>query len=79
MKRNKTPEDFRAHFIKRAHRYDASASWVRDGELISRIFDLAKPEKSSVVLDLAVGTGRIAEAFKGKTAAGMMIPFGWNW
>jgi len=59
-------EAARSHFGKRAARYDRSANWVRDQELIGRIRDWAEAGADSVVLDLATGTGALAEAFQGK-------------
>lgn len=69
MKTAKNPEAFRSHFSKRARGYDASARWVCDIGLISKMYSLARPDKSSLVLDLALGTGRIARAFKGRVGA----------
>jgi ubiquinone/menaquinone biosynthesis C-methylase UbiE len=73
MKKNRHTETAQSHFSKRAPRYDISARWVCDGGLISKIRELARPDKSSLVLDLALGTGRIAGAFKGraKTVIGL--------
>lgn len=69
MKTNLRAETAQSHFTKRAPKYDASASWVCDARLISKMRALARPAKSSVVLDLAIGTGRIAAAFKGRVKA----------
>lgn len=69
MKKNLRAETAQSHFTKRAPKYDASARWVCDGRLISKMRALARPAKSSLVLDLAIGTGRIAAAFKGRAKA----------
>ncbi len=55
-----------SHFGKRAARYDRSANWVLDAELIGRIRDWAEAGADSSVLDLATGTGALAEAFQGR-------------
>ncbi len=59
-------EDAKAHFVKRARKYDSSSRWVDDPELIGKISSLAGADKGSVVLDIAVGTGKLAAAFHGK-------------
>lgn len=69
MKRNLRAETAQSHFTRRAPKYDFSARWVRDPRLISKMRSLARPAKSSLVLDLAIGTGRIAAAFKGRAKA----------
>ena len=73
MKKNKHTETSQSHFSKRAPKYDGSARWVCDSGLISKICAAAKPGKNSLVLDLALGTGRIAMGFKGrvKTVIGL--------
>jgi ubiquinone/menaquinone biosynthesis C-methylase UbiE len=53
------------HFTKRAEKYNRSSNWVSDRELINKIFALSEAKADSVVLDLATGTGLIAERFKG--------------
>ena len=55
-----SPEE---HFIKRAHKYDRSAKWVGDKELIEKIFSLTEAGPEDHVLDIAVGTGMISRAF----------------
>ena len=65
MKIKRSPEPSITHFSKRAGRYNASARWVLDRELISKIMRSAGSMRGAVLLDLAVGTGAIAEAFKG--------------
>ncbi len=69
MKKNLRAEPSQAHFSRRAPKYDASASWVCDEKLISKMRALARPGRTSVVLDLAIGTGRIAAAFRGRAKA----------
>jgi ubiquinone/menaquinone biosynthesis C-methylase UbiE len=59
-------ETARSHFGKRAERYDRSSNWVRDGALIARIRDWAETGPDSRVLDLATGTGALAESFRGR-------------
>lgn len=51
------------HFKKRANKYNRSSSWVTDSILIDNIYNLSCANKSSVVLDLAVGTGLVANRF----------------
>jgi ubiquinone/menaquinone biosynthesis C-methylase UbiE len=60
------PEAARSHFAKRAERYNRSANWVRDQDLIGRIRDWAEVGPDAEVLDLATGTGILAEAFHGR-------------
>lgn len=71
MKTQKSPEPAVSHFSKRARLYNASARWVRDSGLISKIKRAAGPLRNAALLDLAVGTGAIAGAFKGK--AGLVV------
>ena len=51
------------HFAKRAGKYNHSSSWVDDGQLIERIYSLASVSPEAVILDIATGTGKIAQAF----------------
>lgn len=51
------------HFIKRIQKYNQSSEWVNDKRLIKKIHDLAKAGPDARVLDIAIGTGKIAEAF----------------
>ncbi|MDD5669258.1 MAG: class I SAM-dependent methyltransferase, partial [Candidatus Omnitrophica bacterium] len=53
------------HFTKRASLYNRSSSWVDDPVLIHAISGLAQAGRGSCVLDIAIGTGRIAREFKG--------------
>ncbi|MBF0217055.1 MAG: methyltransferase domain-containing protein [Candidatus Omnitrophica bacterium] len=54
------PED---HFRKRAGKYDNSSSWVDDPALIRKIYDMSGAGKGSIVLDVAIGTGKVAGVF----------------
>lgn len=58
-----THEDAKTHFAKRSQKFDHSAKWVDDKVLIGKIRDLAKPSSEARVLDIAIGTGKIAKAF----------------
>ena len=51
------------HFIKRAKRYDRSSHWINDRALIEKIYELADITSDASVLDVAIGTGKIAETF----------------
>ncbi|MFH1619751.1 MAG: class I SAM-dependent methyltransferase [bacterium] len=66
MKNNRHPETSQSHFSKRAPGYDTSSHWVGDRNLISKMRRAARPGRNSLLLDLAVGTGMIAAAFKGR-------------
>jgi len=59
-------EKAEVHFAKRAGKYNHSSNWVEDERLIRRIFKLSEAGRDSVVLDLATGTGLIAQAFHKK-------------
>lgn len=54
------------HFIRRAGKYNYSSRWVNDRNLILKIRDLSEWRRTNYVLDIAVGTGKIAAAFHGK-------------
>ncbi len=56
----------RSHFKKRAGKYNHSSYWVNDPELIKKICDLAAAGLEARVLDLAIGTGKIAKVFHKK-------------
>ncbi len=71
MKTARSTESTISHFSKRARGYNASARWVRDGALISKIRKAAGPLRGKALLDLAIGTGAIAGAFKGR--AGLVV------
>jgi SAM-dependent methyltransferase len=59
-------EKAKAHFRKRAEKYNYSSNWVGDQGLIHKIFELAEVNENSLVLDIATGTGLIAQEFLGK-------------
>ncbi len=61
-----TQEDPLYHFVKRAQDYDRSSLWVDDRALIRKICDLAESGSSTEVLDIGIGTGKIARAFYGR-------------
>jgi ubiquinone/menaquinone biosynthesis C-methylase UbiE len=55
-----------AHFKERSEGYNRSSNWVRDAELLKKIFDAAGVRGGETVLDLATGTGLVARQFRGK-------------
>jgi ubiquinone/menaquinone biosynthesis C-methylase UbiE len=55
-----------AHFKDRSARYNQSSRWVVDAELLGKIFDAAGVRGDETVLDMATGTGLVAERFRGK-------------
>jgi len=55
--------DIKAHFEKRAQKYENSAKWVKDERLLSIIKELSCVKKTDLVLDAACGTGVIAGVF----------------
>jgi ubiquinone/menaquinone biosynthesis C-methylase UbiE len=71
MRTTRSAESSISHFSKRARGYNASAHWVQDGVLISKIRKAAGPLRGKALLDLAIGTGAIAGAFKGR--AGLVV------
>lgn len=54
------------HFNKRAETYNHSANWVTDEVLLQKICALAQIRDGWRILDLATGTGKVAQALKGK-------------
>lgn len=62
-KKNTVQEHAKNHFIKRAQKYNRSSKWVDDAVLIRKICDLAEAEPNAYVLDIGLGTGKIAEVF----------------
>jgi ubiquinone/menaquinone biosynthesis C-methylase UbiE len=62
----KTNEKALAHFKDRSAGYNRSSNWVRDADLLKKIFDSAGIRGGETVLDLATGTGLVAEQFIGK-------------
>lgn len=65
---SRTTDEIQAHFTARAAHYDRSSRWCTDDALRARIVDLARPEPTDEVLDVAVGTGLVAQRFKGRVA-----------
>lgn len=59
-------ENPQGHFVKRAPKYNQSSYWVNDPALIKKIWDLAQAGPEAYVLDIAIGTGKVAEAFHGR-------------
>jgi ubiquinone/menaquinone biosynthesis C-methylase UbiE len=58
---NQNPKN---HFRKRAAKYDNSSRWVNDRRLIRKMLQLSGAKKSSRVLDVAIGTGKISRVFR---------------
>lgn len=56
-------QDVKTHFRRRSQKYNASSAWVNDRCLIRKIFELSDASPKSTVLDIAAGTGKIAEPF----------------
>lgn len=54
------------HFRKRAAKYDNSSHWVNDLTLIKKMLQLSGASKTSRVLDVAIGTGKISQVFRRK-------------
>jgi len=54
------------HFTKRARKYNHSSNWVDDTVLIGKMRDLAGAGPKAHVLDIAIGTGKVAEVFHGQ-------------
>jgi ubiquinone/menaquinone biosynthesis C-methylase UbiE len=54
------------HFRKRAAKYDKSSRWVNDRLLIKKMLQLSGAGKTSLVLDVAIGTGKISRVFSKK-------------
>ncbi len=61
------------HFKHRAKLYESSAAWVKDKGILTIIEDLAGAGSDDFVLDVATGTGLIAELFfrKAKVVVGL--------
>lgn len=51
------------HFVKRAEKYNSSSQWVDDQILIEKMRDLANAGIRDYVVDIGIGTGKIAQAF----------------
>lgn len=54
------------HFTKRARKYNHSSNWVDDVVLIGKMRDLACAGPEAYVLDIAIGTGKVAKVFHGQ-------------
>ncbi|MGZ3690155.1 MAG: methyltransferase domain-containing protein [Pseudobdellovibrio sp.] len=54
------------HFKNRSGGYNKSSNWVKDNQLLSQIVEGAHLKGDEVVLDVATGTGLVAQQFKGK-------------
>lgn len=63
------------HFKHRAKQYESSAAWVKDKEILRIIEDLAGVGSDDFVLDVATGTGLIAELFFRKAKAVVGLDF----
>lgn len=63
---NISKESARNHFIKRSNKYNRSSNWVDDQHLINKMYTMSDAKSSERVLDIAIGTGKIAKAFYGK-------------
>ncbi len=59
-------KDLLGYFAKRARHYNHSSRWVDDKILIRKIRNLAKASSKACVLDIGIGTGKIAQAFTGR-------------
>ncbi|MFH1045355.1 MAG: class I SAM-dependent methyltransferase [Candidatus Omnitrophota bacterium] len=59
-------EDTERYFARRARKYDYSAHWVDDSALVRKIWDLASADPKAYVLDIGIGTGKVAGAFHGQ-------------
>jgi ubiquinone/menaquinone biosynthesis C-methylase UbiE len=56
----------KSHFKRRARKYNQSSSWVDDKKLIRKMLGLACARREAHVLDIAIGTGKVARAFRGR-------------
>lgn len=59
-------ESAKRHFTKRARKYNHSSNWVDDAVLIGKMRDMAGAGPEARVLDIAIGTGKVAEVFHGQ-------------
>lgn len=57
------PENAKIHFTRRAQKYNHSSHWIEDKILIDAIQRLTAFTPQARVLDIAIGTGKISEAF----------------
>jgi len=63
---NSIREGLKSYFSRRARQYDHSSGWVDDKPLINKIRRLARVSSRENLLDIAIGTGKIAQAFTGR-------------
>ncbi len=57
-----------SHFTARAARYNVSSHWVGDAALGVVTFNALDTRPEHVILDVACGTGQVAQVFKGRVA-----------
>lgn len=55
--------NIKEHFVNRAKKYESSAHWVKDEKIFKIVKGLAAARNSDRVLDVACGTGIIANLF----------------
>lgn len=67
-----------SHFTKRAKTYNCSSQWVGDSSLIGKIRSLAKAGAKEYVLDIGIGTGKIAQAFRGQVKYVVGVDICWE-
>ncbi len=71
-------EKTETHFIKRARIYNHSSNWVQDDVLIDKIYSMSSVSQDDIVLDIAIGTGKISEAFYGRVRRVIGIDICWD-
>ncbi len=71
-------EKTETHFIKRARIYNHSSNWVQDNVLIDKIYSMSSASQDDIVLDIAIGTGKISEAFYGRVRRVIGIDICWD-
>lgn len=59
-------ETILSHFKARAAKYNKSSHWCTDSNLLQKIYNILSPDKESLILDMACGTGLIGKIFKGR-------------
>lgn len=57
------------HFSNRAERFNVSARWVRDQNLLDKMFLMSAANEKDTVLDIATGTGQVAKRFHRRVGA----------
>lgn len=67
-----------SHFTKIAQSYDRSSQWVDDPVLIRKISDLTSARPEAYVLDIGIGTGKIAQAFHGRVKCVVGVDICWE-